>query len=79
MMVDQVLANWMETKYLEAADADSGKRSLDQASFRLKRLESAQRRYMNAIKMLTTLRTLIPAGLAAKQPLKIYEPKRAQA
>ena len=76
MMVEQVIANWMEVKYLEGSAAAAGRGSLEQANFRLKRLESAQRRYLEAIKMLTSLRAMMPSGLAATKPLKIFEPKR---
>jgi hypothetical protein len=42
--------------------------SLKQAAFNLKRLESAQRRYLNSMKMLTTVRASMPAGLAPYDP-----------
>jgi hypothetical protein len=73
LLVDQVAACWLEVTYLEGVSAGSGTGSLDQAGFRLKRLESAQKRYLNAVKTLTTLRALVPAGLAPAQPLKLHE------
>jgi hypothetical protein len=75
MLVDQVIACWMETKVLECSSADPVRGSLDQANFRLKRLESAPKRYLNAVKMLTDLRTLLPAGLSPSGAIKLYEPE----
>src|SRR5208283_4769473 len=62
MMVDQVVACWLETKHVEAASALAKQGSPESANYRLKRLESAQRRYEGAIKTLTTVRTLLPTG-----------------
>jgi hypothetical protein len=72
MMIDQVLATWLECKYLEGISAEPGRGSLDQAAFRLRRLESSQKRYLNAVKMLTTVRTLLPAGLAPAQAIRLH-------
>ncbi len=75
MLVDQVIMCWMEVKYLETATASAEGSSLAQASFRLKHVESAQKRYLTSIKMMTEVRTLIPAGLAPSVPLKLYDPE----
>jgi hypothetical protein len=79
MMVDQVVACWLEMKYLEGVSAEPGRGSLEQASFRLKRLESAQKRFDGAVKTLTTLRTLLPTGQAPVQPPRLYEPQQQRA
>jgi hypothetical protein len=78
MLVDQVVACWMEVNYLEGAAADQRGGSLEQAAFRLKRLESAQKRYLNAIKMLTETRTLMPRALAPAQSVKLFEESRRE-
>jgi hypothetical protein len=78
MMVDQVVAQWMEVKYLEAASAEGGGSPLANDSLRLKRLESAQRRYFHAITMLTTVRALAPAGGAPVGTIRLYEPPTQQ-
>ena len=78
MLADQVVACWMETKYREAVAADPGGQSLAQAAFSLKRLESAQRRYFNAVQALTTLRTLAPAAAAPAGSIKICEASKRQ-
>jgi hypothetical protein len=80
MLVDEVLACWLETKYLEATAAEPGRASVQQAGHRLKRLESAQRRYLNAVKTLTAVRKLIPASAAPAGPIRLHrEPERERA
>jgi hypothetical protein len=75
LLVDQVIACWMQLKYMETISADAPPGSLEQGKFRLKRLESAQNRYLNAIKTLTTVRALLPSGLAPAQSIKLHELK----
>jgi hypothetical protein len=80
MLVDQVVGCWMEVKYLETAYAEPAQGSLQQAGFRLKRRESAQKRYLAAVKTLTTVRALTPAGLTPSPAATVYEePKRQMA
>jgi hypothetical protein len=76
MLVDQVVACWMEAKSVEHRSASAGTSSLDQAGFRLKRLESAQKQFQNAVQALTRTRALLPAGLAPAQAVKLHDPKR---
>jgi hypothetical protein len=79
LLVDQVVACWMEVSYLETVSADPGRSSLEQADFRLKRLESAQRRYMNAMKTLTNVRTLALPDLAPTPAVKLHDPEERRA
>jgi hypothetical protein len=79
LLVDQVVACWMEVKYLETVAADPGRSSLDQADFRLKRLESAQRRYFTVLKTLTSVRTLALPGQAPTPAIKLHDPTRQRA
>ncbi len=60
LLIDRVVGCWLAMQYAESASAHPGPLSLGQEAFWLKRAESAQRRYMNAVKMLTTLRALVP-------------------
>ena len=46
---------------------------LDLAAFRLKRLEAAQRRHLIVIQTLTTLRKMMPAGLAPSGSIKLFK------
>src|SRR5262245_23218668 len=79
LLVDQVIACWMEVSYLEAVAADPGCSSLDQSDFRLRRLESAQRRYLNALKSLASVRTLALPGLAPTPAVKLHNPAKQRA
>lgn len=60
LLTDQIVAAWLELKCQEVAA------SRDSSSQRLKRLESANKRYLEAVKTLTSLRALVPEGF---QPL----------
>jgi len=55
-----------------AADASGG--TIPQAILRLKRSESAQKRFLTAIRTLTTLRARAPAGLAPLDSVKLHKP-----
>jgi hypothetical protein len=79
LLVDQVIACWLEISYLETVAADPGRSSLDQADFRLKRLDSAQKRYLSAMKALTALRALVPAGLEPTPSVKLHDPAKRRA
>jgi hypothetical protein len=75
LLVDQVIASWLELKYVEILSSDPPKGTLEQARFRLRCLESAQRRHLSAVKMLTSVRALLPSGLAPAQSAKLHELK----
>ncbi len=59
LLCDQVVATWLEMKYGEATAAEPEGMSVGQATLMLKRLESAQRRHLAAIKSLTQTRQLL--------------------
>ncbi|MBI1248160.1 hypothetical protein GC197_10015 [bacterium] len=65
LLVDSVLATWLEIHYLRSVDANNKQRTITQASLLMKRLESAQRRHHAAMKDLVQFRKLMPnrAGL----------------
>lgn len=73
LLADTILSTWLETRYLESISASppSGKESPSQAAVLLKRLESAQRRHLAALKSLTQLRKLLPSATTPK-PLKVF-------
>lgn len=62
ILVDQVASVFLELKYLEELCARVEGGTLGQEALRLKRLESAQRRYHAALKHLMLIRKLIPQG-----------------
>jgi hypothetical protein len=59
LLVDLVGVTWLAAKHAELRASISGG-SLQQATFRLKRAESAQRRFLGAIKTLAKIRALLP-------------------
>jgi hypothetical protein len=79
MIVDQIIAGWMEMRLLDALSADPGRGSVVQGALQLKRRESTHKRYLAAMKMLTTTRLLPAAALAPRQAVRLFEPKIKQA
>jgi hypothetical protein len=73
LLVGQVVAGWLEMSHAQLQAADAGKVTPPHATFRLKRAESAQRRYLAAIKMLTAVRALLPRGLLPANPPRLFE------
>ena len=63
LLIDQVGVTWLAAQHGEISLADEPGGSLQQANFRLRRAESAQRRLLNAVKTLTMVRALVPRGL----------------
>ncbi|MDB5340531.1 MAG: hypothetical protein JWN70_6150 [Planctomycetaceae bacterium] len=76
MLGDQVIATWLEVKYLETLSADQKGASITQAALVLKKVESAQRRHLNAIRSLVQTRKLLPTG-SSLPGLRIYPGERA--
>jgi hypothetical protein len=76
MLGDQVLATWVEVRYLETVSADSKGGSLTQAGLLLKQLESSQKRHLNAIRSLVQTRKLLPRD-GSIPVLRIFNEERA--
>jgi hypothetical protein len=62
LLVQLLGLSWLAVCHAEAAAAEPGG-SLPQAALRYRRAESAGRRFVNAAKLLATLRELAPRGL----------------
>ena len=77
LLSDTVIASWLEVRYLEAASAETGG-TLTQTGHLLKRLESAQRRHLAAVKQLVQIRKLLP-NAGALPELRIFPGDRATA
>lgn len=60
LLVDSILATWLEIHFLRSVDAGSRSRTVTQTSLLTKRLESAQRRHHSAMKDLLMFRKLMP-------------------
>lgn len=76
MLGDQVIATWLEVKYLETTSAEQKGATIGQAALVLKKVESAQKRHLNAIRSLVQTRKLLPAG-SSFLGLRIYPGDRA--
>jgi hypothetical protein len=63
LLVDQVACTWLAAQYSEAASAKPGSTSPNEATYRLKRAETAQKRHLAAVRTLAALRALVPRGL----------------
>src|SRR5262245_39638494 len=79
LLVEQVAICWLAMQHAELHAADSGAVSLSQATIKVKRIESAQRRYFAALKLLSLLRARMPQGLAPLNGLRLYRNKVKQA
>lgn len=71
LMVAQIVPLQLEVQYLQIRAAEVSGASSGQVGVLLKRLESAQRRYLGAIKMLTLVRKLA-LGEVARTRLRIF-------
>ena len=79
MMVDQIIALWIEIKYLDSIATTPGQSSIAQTTLLLKRRDSAHTRYMGAVKTLTMMRTLAPAGLGQSDSIQFFDPQTKKA
>ncbi len=77
MLVDTVVATWLELNHLRTVDANGRGRTATQASLMIKRLESAQKRHHNALKQLTHIRKLLRNANKC-QDLRVYPYREAQ-
>lgn len=73
LLGDTILGTWLETRHLESVSASfhGGSGSVAQSNILLKRLESAQRRHLAALKSLTQLRKLV-GSQTKPAPLKVF-------
>jgi hypothetical protein len=79
LLVGQVVSTWLEMMHAQASTADAGKLPRPQAKWFVQRAESVQRRYLAAIKLLTTVRALLPQGLVPVSKPRLFEPRKKMA
>jgi hypothetical protein len=72
LLVQQITTSWLAATQAEMQAASTTSVSLEQANFRLRKAESAQKRHLTAMKMLAVLRTHCGKGLAPLNPLKLH-------
>jgi hypothetical protein len=78
LLVGQVVVGWLEVGHAQLQVADMKGVTLAEASFDLKQVASAQRRYLAAMKTLATVRRLLRA-LVPTNPMRLREPARESA
>ena len=64
LLAERVIASWLQLAQAEATLAQTANSTMKQVAFAEKRLDSAQRRHLNAIGALATLQRLIPTSPA---------------
>jgi hypothetical protein len=79
LLVDQAVACYLAVKHSETCLAAPGSTSPAQTSVRLRRAESAQRRYLGTLKTLARLRATVPQGMVPLKPLRLHAGDRQQA
>jgi hypothetical protein len=79
LLVDEIGVCFLANRHAEIMAAGPAGGSLAQAAFRLRRADSAQRRFLSSIKTLATLRALAPEGMVPLNPLRIYPEERKRA
>lgn len=75
MMADVIRATWLEMHYLMSVDADATNRTAGQSTLMMRRLESAQRRHVTAIKQYCQIKKLLP-GENRQPDLRIFRPRQ---
>jgi hypothetical protein len=72
LLIDQVVVCWLAMQHAEMCAAQSGG-SVQQARFRVQRVDSAGRQYLGAIRILTLLRAKLPHGLVPLNKFKVFK------
>lgn len=78
LLGDTIVIAHLAHHHAAILEANSGG-SVPQAALRFRRAESAQRRYLAAVKTLATLRQRLPAGLAPLDGLRVHDPEKKSA
>jgi hypothetical protein len=78
LLVDEIGLCYLAQRQAQIAASATGG-SVVQAAFRLRRAESAQKRYLASMKTLANLRALVPAGLVPQNGLRIHPESRKRA
>lgn len=74
LLVDHIAVAHLVERQAELSAAQTGG-SISQAAFRLKKAESAQRRFLAAAKSLATLRALQPRAGSPRDSLRLFDPE----
>ena len=76
ILIERICQTWLYLHWLELADAQSKDRAIDLAKHESERIERAERRHLNAVKMLATVRKLaLPIKIDLKADLTVSASK----
>jgi len=78
MAVDLVVGSWLELEDAQLALAEPA-RYLAQRKFQVRRAEVAHKKFLASMKMLETMRTLLPVSKGATTMFKVFEPAAKEA
>ena len=74
LLVSQVVVVWMELAHAQLRTAEPKGESLAKAALDVKRAESAQRKFLAAMKTLAVVRHLLPRGLMPSATPRLFDP-----
>ena len=76
IVIERVCQTWLYLHWLELADSQSKNRPIEMAKYEAIRIERAERRHLQAVKMLATLRKMaLPLQIDLKAELTVAESK----
>lgn len=76
ILIERVCQTWLYLHWLELADAQSKDRAIDLVKHESERIERAERRHLNAVKMLATVRRFaLPIKIDLKADLTVSASK----
>lgn len=74
ILIERVCQTWLYLHWLEMADAQAKNRPMELAKHESARIERAERRHLQAVKMLATVRKMtLPVLIGVKAELKVSE------
>jgi hypothetical protein len=76
LLADSVASSWLGLQFAEMQTARGGSVTAEQMGIRLKRIDSSHRRYLNSLKTLAMLRSVLPGGVVPASRLRAYNPDR---
>jgi hypothetical protein len=79
LLAEQAALAWLAARHAEIGAAAAAGGPPQQAAFRLRRAESAQKRLVGALKALATLRALAPPGRVPAGRPQLFDPRRERA
>jgi hypothetical protein len=79
ILADQVAISCLADRHAQYHEGNTTGGTPQQVALRLKRSESTQRRLLTAVKMLTTLRAMVPHGLTPPDSIRLHAAEEREA